>query len=1166
MSDFLSPFVTALAQAFSPVANGFSSKQELEAFLARYGWDVDVDGDQLDAINVAFAVAPLLEAVLENLDELVDGSDEARFRAALDILEQLKNLIEHVGNLAPGGVGALSPPFDDGAFWSELGDVLFEDLLVEYLRTNQGTIFALLHLIGAIRFERVTPAGPRRMPFTRGRLDWSELGAFFASPNDALKARYSWDTPGEDFDHAALLRALERGLHALGVRASMQPPRPALAAALLHDAVVADGVSELEMPIVDGIAAEDQTYWKIGLVAVPVTDPVKANVAPTGLAIAPILQGDLSIQTYFGRDIYLELTGAFDADRSILLRIYPNDVTLDTAWENATLEASMALVGAPGEPWLLLGGRESTRFELEGFHASYTIRGRIDDLESIVSIGTSAPGASPVKKLRLVLQLEGADSFVSSIAGDRDVAIEVGGTLTWSSKHGFAFEGQAGFELAIPLHLELGPIEISTLYLALAGRTRHGTAVLDGDFGVGIVGRLGPLTAVIENIGVRASVVPLPAGEGGAAGTADFDLGFKPPNGVGLSLDAGVVKGGGYLYLDFDKGEYAGALELTIDDFLSLKAIGLITTKLPGGQPGFSLLIIITAEFSPGIQLGFGFALTGVGGLLGLHRTMRLDALVAGVRTGAVSRLLFPTNVVENAPQIISDLKAIFPPQQGIFLIGPMAKISWGTPPLLNVSLGVIIQIPGNVAIVGKLRVALPTDDDEAVLVLQLAFVGALEFDKRRLWFFAGLFESRVLFITLEGEMGLLLDFSDNPNFVMSVGGFHPRFTAPPLPFPSPARLALTLVNESYARVRVELYFAITSNSVQMGCRAEAFFGFDAFSVTGHLSFDALLRFSPFYLIVQISAGFSVKVFGVGVWSVRLKGSLEGPTPWHIDGSAEISLLFWSFDVDVEVTFGQRRSQMLPPIAVLPRLRDEFDKPESWRATLPASGRLFVSLRELDEASELVLHPVGTLQISQRFAPLNLALDKVGNQKVSDVTRVTVTAETAELEVKGPAREKFAIAQYREMTDAAKLSAPAYEPLDSGVQLGSAGQPWATGRVAQRNVRYETIVIDTAFQRFSAGVIRVLDVLFSHFRKGAAVSRSPVSLAAEKRLQPFTTLIAIDEDAFTLAQQIDNTPFEGATFGSHAEAAAHLEALVRANPLLADAVHVIPAAEARRAA
>ena len=761
-------------------------------------------------------------------------------------------------------------------------------------------------------------------------------------------------------------------------------------------------------------------------------------------------------------------------------------------------------------------------------------------------------------KLTLKIGSDDADSFIGSLLSSAEIEGQFDLGLEWTGDTGLRVKASGGIEIALPIHRQLGPIEFETVYLALR-ILDDGTLSLE--ISTALNGLLGPLTASVDRMGVRVDL-SLADGTDAAFGPFDVSLGFKPPNGIGLAIDAGVVKGGGYVYLDYEKGEYAGALELTFSDFLSLKAIGLINTKLPGG--GFSLLIIITAEFNPGIQLGFGFALSGVGGLLGLHRTVMIDALVQGVRTGAVSRILFPTDVIANAPRIISDLKAIFPPKQGVFLVGPMAKISWGTPALLNVSLGLVIQIPGNPVLLGKLRLALPTDDASAVLVLQISFIGVLEIDKRRLWFFATLFESKLLFITLEGEMGLLMDFSDNPNFVMSVGGFHPRFTAPPLPFPAPKRLALTLINESWAKVRVEMYNALTSNSVQLGARLDAFFGLDACSVQGHFSFDALLRFSPFYLIVQVSVGFSVKVFGVGVFKVHLRGSLEGPTPWRVNGSAEISLLFWSFDVDVEVTFGQRRSQTLPPIAVLPAVRAELEKPASWRALLP--GRILVTLRDLGGDAALVLHPIGTLEISQRFVPLNVKLDKVGNQKPSDVKRVAVTAQSVALALKGAAREKFAAAQYRDMSDSEKLSAPAYEPMDSGVQLGAA-TTWTTGTAAHRNVRYETIMIDTAFERFSAGVVKILDALFTHFRRGAAVSRSPLSKANEKLMQPFDARIAIAEDAYVVARTVDNVPYGNVqVFGSYAEAASELSRLRSADARIAGDVHVIPVAEAQLAA
>ena len=70
---------------------------------------------------------------------------------------------------------------------------------------------------------------------------------------------------------------------------------------------------------------------------------------------------------------------------------------------------------------------------------------------------------------------------------------------------------------------------------------------------------------------------------------------------------------------------------------------------------------------------------------------------------------------------------------------------------------------------------------------------------------------------------------------MISVGGFHPRYSPPALPFPTPRRIALDILNTSVARLRAEGYFAVTSNSVQFGCLAEAFFGFSALNVSGHI-------------------------------------------------------------------------------------------------------------------------------------------------------------------------------------------------------------------------------------------------------------------------------------------------------------------------------------------
>jgi hypothetical protein len=114
---------------------------------------------------------------------------------------------------------------------------------------------------------------------------------------------------------------------------------------------------------------------------------------------------------------------------------------------------------------------------------------------------------------------------------------------------------------------------------------------LSGSFGI----NLGPFKGAIDRLGVITQMKDL-----FSAPKVEFK--FKPPNGAGLSLDLSVVKGGGYLYLDPDRGEYAGALELKLMQ-IGVKAIAILTTK---SEAGWALLLMIYGQFPP-IQLSFGF-------------------------------------------------------------------------------------------------------------------------------------------------------------------------------------------------------------------------------------------------------------------------------------------------------------------------------------------------------------------------------------------------------------------------------------------------------------------------------------------------------------------------------------------------------------------------------
>jgi hypothetical protein len=353
----------------------------------------------------------------------------------------------------------------------------------------------------------------------------------------------------------------------------------------------------------------------------------------------------------------------------------------------------------------------------------------------------------------------------------------------------------------------------------------------------------------------------------------------------------------------------------------------------------------------------------------------------------------------------------------------------------------------------------------------------------------------------------------------------------------------------------------VTSNTVQFGAKAELYFGFSALTVQGHIGLDALFQFSPFRFVVAISAGISVKVFGVGVFSVSLDVTLSGPTPWQITGSASISLLFFSISVDVDMTWGEDRAILSPPVDVLPLLVAELSKPDSWRTVSPIGGSPLVSLRALPEAeADVVLHPLGSLFVHQRLVPLDIAIDKVGSERSADVSRLSLAVAGGGLVRVDDAHDRFALAQFQNLSDDQKLSLPAFTDEHAGLELAGDEGALASARAVRRSARYETTVIDTPGST-TGSFVNYPGTLFAHLLAGASVARSPLAQAERSLRQPFADRIRVPGETFVVASTADNAAVS-ATFSSQAQARAHLGDLLAADPNRVDELHVLPAMEA----
>jgi hypothetical protein len=812
-----------------------------------------------------------------------------------------------------------------------------------------------------------------------------------------------------------------------------------------------------------------------------------------------------------------------------------------------------------GARLVLLGVAGSSRVEVRRVEAALGMRFAWD--------GASAIGETiadvRLEDGRVVLDSSEGDGFLDEVLGGANGEAAFDLRAFWSAATGLRFEGSSALEIAIPAHAAVGPVELTGLVIRALPREGAIPVEVSGNFR----GQLGPLRFVVERLGIELTA-SVPDGRGNV-GPFDFGAAFKPPDGLGLSIDAGGFKGGGFLAFEPELERYAGMLELEFQDQFTVKAIGLLNTRLPNGQAGFSLLIVISAEFTP-IQLGFGFTLNGVGGLLGLNRTVNVERLVSGLRENTLRSILFPTDIVANADRILSDLRQVFPPERGRFVFGPMAKIAWGTPTLLTAEIGLILEVPEPVrlAILGVVRGILP-DERAAILRLQVNFLGVIDFAQARLSFDASLFDSKLLAFTLSGDMALRLYWGAEANFLTSVGGFHPAYQPPPMNLPALRRLTLALVDGDNPRLTLETYFAVTSNTAQFGARLELYAAAWKFNAYGFLSFDVLFQFNPFYFVAEVTAMLALRVGSSSIASIKLTLALEGPTPWKAKGDARLKLCwFLTIKIRFSKTFGEARNTTLPDLLILPLLLEALSARDNWEEERPSERHRLESLRALAAADGLFVHPVGTLKISQKVVPLNIQLDRVGSQRPGDARefRIDEVRLGADALSPAPAQESFAPAQFFDMGDEEKLASPSFKRFDSGVRVGEAGR-LRTGYAAAREVRYERKYIDSQREQRlgqpGRGGLFDLDAgAFGAWTLQGATARSALSFARRRKSALAPEAVGLREEAFAVVSASDLKPFgEGSVLTTERAALKRRDALIAANPALRGSLQVVPAFE-----
>ena len=562
---------------------------------------------------------------------------------------------------------------------------------------------------------------------------------------------------------------------------------------------------------------------------------------------------------------------------------------------------------------------------------------------------------------------------------------------------------------------------------------------------------LGPVTLVMDGAGGWVGWWADPAG------TAKHCVGLLPPTGVGLQLDfPGVIAGG---FLDFTGGpndRYGGVVTLTVAPPGGLRGVTVTAFGLHelAGSEGdadrdVTFIIVLGTKFRPGVAFGPGIVWNGIGGLYGYNRRADTDALRERLTSGAVGNVLFADDPIRNAPILLGDLAALFPPAASVQVFGLTAQFGWVPlfgDYLVRAAVGVILEFDDRltrVVVLGSLIIHLPAGPDmdqeklDKLLNIQVDVVGDIDPVRQTVAIDATIRRGRFLKVfTITGDGGVRASFGDQRYLMATLGGFHPDFHPQPAVFPPLKRIQLSIKDTDLPgpidKLSVAAYLAVTTSTLQFGAELTATVSSGHWSIEGKIGGDALIVL-PFTFDVSIYGGVHVKYRGHNLVGVDFKGGLSGPSPIVLRGEVCVSLLLFDACWSDSIQLGSGEAVFGPLIASLvPMLGGEL----TVAANLVAVGGedTLVLVTSPENVTRPVLSPLAPPTWSQNRVPLGLPIETFEDGHLRAPQRLSVTASRSA----DPHLDWFTPGAFVALSDAEEMALPSFEQHQAGVVVSAA--------------------------------------------------------------------------------------------------------------------------------
>jgi large repetitive protein len=673
-----------------------------------------------------------------------------------------------------------------------------------------------------------------------------------------------------------------------------------------------------------------------------------ARLVETGLRLAQAITSELAPPALQPFAVSLFVDSANGVDRGgvrISAPPGPGLTLVDTGEVAIAVEADARWFKTPPRPaegglTLLLVAHDTAGFRLDpelrieglGLRVSAPATDKLVDLGmTIRSIAVHAAldrrgaGAGEVQRLGGHLQIDGLGVPLGEATGDNPVAAKILSSGADSSQAGDSTELVPTFSPAVvlwreagettvlmragdppgpwwlPIQRSFGPIYVEQVGVGseeAGGRTTAVQLLLDG--GLSMLG----LTVQVDDLSVTLpTATPLQPGT--------WKLGLA---GLGLGLDAGglSIAGGlrerrrptppGNAPLPPD---YVGMVRVEFSQF-GITAIGGYGEFPDGAGSTYTSFFLFGALSAP---LGGppAFFVTGIGAGAGINRRLIVPGDMAALPSFPLIAAMDPSSDLAADPMGSLDrLGETFPAERGALWFAAGIRF---TSFVVVESIAVVSAEIGDgleINLLGLSRMDLPTPLTPMARI-ELAL--------------------RARFCTVEGVLSIQAQLTDNSwiindscrltggfayvtwfrtgQFVLTLGGYHPRFAKPP-EFPAVPRLGFAWQVSDIVAIKGTSYFALTASCVMAG--AELDVTLDAGWLWGRLvaGFDALVSWDPFHYLVHayatVTVGFKIEICVPFLGCARVSFSMsigadleiEGP---ELRGTAKLDLDVTSFTV-----------------------------------------------------------------------------------------------------------------------------------------------------------------------------------------------------------------------------------------------------------------------------